>query len=255
MTARDIAFLADLIEGGRLAWPPDAGQFGSLVPDSVKEGATRLLTGAASVGASPEGAVWFLREIAAERASGEALNTLVQPVVSGPRFVSDLRETDSAFREIVAAAKHDLLITGFALHNGQAILATLAERMDRDQGLSVSLCLDIARPHGDTSDEQAIIARFVHRFRSVEWPSKRLPTLYYDPRSLAIDATEKSSLHAKVVVADSSHVMIGSANLTEAAFVRNIEIGVMIALPAIASAIRFHIESLIRERILQQVPL
>jgi phosphatidylserine/phosphatidylglycerophosphate/cardiolipin synthase-like enzyme len=255
MTARDIAYLADLIEGGRLTWPPVQGEIRSLASQNAIDDLERLLMGAAAASNSLTGAVWFLREIAAERSAAEVLTARVQAVVSGPRFVPDLRETDAAFREIIAEAKHDILITGFALHNGRTILAALAERMDRDPTLSVVLCLDIARPHGDTSDEQAIIARFAHRFRSGEWPPGRLPTLYYDPRSVALDAELKSSLHAKVAIADSSHVLIGSANLTEAAFTRNIEIGVLISLPVVAAVIRMHIETLIRERVLQRMPL
>jgi phosphatidylserine/phosphatidylglycerophosphate/cardiolipin synthase-like enzyme len=70
-----------------------------------------------------------------------------------------------------------------------------------------------------------------------------------------IDQNTRSSLHAKLVDADNSHVLIGSANLTDAAFSRNIEIGASIALPHVAASIRTHIESLVRENALRQVPL
>ncbi len=255
MTAREIQYLADLIEGGRLPWPLDLGQLQFVGPQATAPEVRRLLTGAASTGASSAAVVWFLRAIADERAVHEAVSAKVQPIVSGPRFVPDLRETDAAFREIISEAKRNILITGFALHNGHTVLATLAERMDRDPGLSVVLCLDIARPHGDTSDEHAIVARFAHRFRSVEWPGSRLPRVYYDPRSLASNAESRSSFHAKVAVADSSQVLIGSANLTEAAFSRNIEIGVLVSLPVFAARVREHIESLCREKILLGLPL
>jgi phosphatidylserine/phosphatidylglycerophosphate/cardiolipin synthase-like enzyme len=255
MTARDLSYVADLIEGGRLTWPFDIGQLLSIAPRNAHDELVRMMTDAASIDVSPRGFVWLLREVAAERAAREALGARVQAVISGPSFVPGLRDTDGAFREIITEANYSILITGFALHNGATILAALAARMDREPDLSVVLCLDIARPHGDTSDEQAIISRFAHRFRSNEWPAKRFPKLYYDHRSLSHDAGTRSSLHAKVAVADSSRVLIGSANLTEAAISRNVEIGVLISLPEVASRIRKHIETLIRERILIELPL
>ncbi len=62
-------------------------------------------------------------------------------------------------------------------------------------------------------------------------------------------------LHAKIAVADLSCALIGSANLTEAALKRNIEIGVLIALPAFVALVRAHVEALIHNQVLIPVPL
>jgi phosphatidylserine/phosphatidylglycerophosphate/cardiolipin synthase-like enzyme len=55
------------------------------------------------------------------------------------------------------------------------------------------------------------------------------PTLqvFYDPRSLEPDAPA-GVLHAKAIVADEQFAFVTSANLTEAAFERNIDVGVLV---------------------------
>jgi len=62
-------------------------------------------------------------------------------------------------------------------------------------------------------------------------------------------------LHAKVAIADTSRALIGSANLTEAALQRNIEIGVLLSAPTPIASIRGHFEALIHNGVLLQVPL
>jgi len=255
MNSRELNFLADLIEAQRLTWPPEARQLRSVGVFGDQDECWRLLAGVAGTGASPVSAAWLLRRLADERGGREALEAAFQPVVSGPCLLPGLRNTEDVFREVVDSANSSILITGFALHGGQTVLAHLAQRMDQHPELTAVLCLDISRDSGDTSDERAIISGFATRFRQAEWPGRRLPRLFYDPRSLARSSEERSVLHAKVIVADSSRALIGSANLTEAALKRNIEIGVLIAVPAFVALIRAHIEALIHSHALVQVPL
>ena len=255
MNSRELNFLADLIEAPRLAWPPEVRQLRSVGVFGDQDECWRLLSGVAGTGGSSASAAWLLRQLADERAGREALEASVQAVVSGPCLLPGLRNTEDAFREIIDRANSSILITGFALHGGRTVLAHLAHRMDQHPGLNVVLCLDISRDSGNTSDGQSIISGFATRFRKVEWPGNRLPRLFYDPRSLARGTEERSVLHAKIAVADSSCALIGSANLTEAALKRNIEIGVLIALPAFVALVRAHVEALIHNQVLVPVPL
>jgi phosphatidylserine/phosphatidylglycerophosphate/cardiolipin synthase-like enzyme len=255
MNTRELTFLADLIEAQRLSWPPDGVQLQSSGIAGGYDECQRLLVGAVAAGSTPEAAAWMLRQIANERARRDALEAAVQPVISGPCLVSGMRRTEDAFRDIIDHATNSILITGFALHNGPIVLAHLARRMDAQPALDVVLCLDVSRAPGDSSDNQAIIAAFASRFRHVEWPGTRAPRLFYDPRSLARGADDRSALHAKIAVADSSRALVGSANLTDAALKRNIEIGVLISLPAFVARIRGHVEALIHNGILVPAPL
>jgi phosphatidylserine/phosphatidylglycerophosphate/cardiolipin synthase-like enzyme len=106
--------------------------------------------------------------------------------------------------------------------------------MDADPSLEVRLCLDVARPAGDTSHPSEILGRFAHRFRTREWPGQRLPEVLYDPRALELEPARRASLHGKCVVVDERRAFVSSANFTEAGQVRNIEIGVLVELPSIA---------------------
>ncbi|MEO8367597.1 MAG: phospholipase D-like domain-containing protein, partial [Candidatus Solibacter sp.] len=86
-----------------------------------------------------------------------------------------------------------------------------------------------------TSTDGQLIAAFAHRFRTDHWPSDRaLPEIYFDPRSLAVDAKRRAVLHAKCVVVDGRTAFVSSANFTEAAQERNIEVGVLVRSQVIA---------------------
>ena len=107
----------------------------------------------------------------------------------------------------------------------------------------------------DAARKDALLRRFAERFMRQEWPGPRMPELFYDPRSLAGGDGPRASLHAKCVVVDGAKAFIGSANLTEAAQLRNIEIGIVTADSAIAAAIERHINALIEAGHLQPLPL
>jgi len=61
-------------------------------------------------------------------------------------------------------------------------------------------------------------------------------------------------LHAKALVVDEQVALITSANLTEAALERNIELGILVRDPALASSIALHLRTLIERGLLQPLP-
>jgi phosphatidylserine/phosphatidylglycerophosphate/cardiolipin synthase-like enzyme len=66
----------------------------------------------------------------------------------------------------------------------------------------------------------------VQQFMQQQWPEgSPLPEILYDPRVLAENAAQRVSLHAKGVVIDHVKPFVSSANFTEAAQLRNIELG------------------------------
>jgi phosphatidylserine/phosphatidylglycerophosphate/cardiolipin synthase-like enzyme len=86
-----------------------------------------------------------------------------------------------------------------------------------------------------------------------EWPGGRLPELYYDPRSLDMEAIKRSSLHAKCIVADRRVAFVTSANFTEAAQTRNIEVGALIRDAAFAAQLAGHFDALVEAACLQRL--
>lgn len=72
-------------------------------------------------------------------------------------------------------------------------------------------------------------------FLADSWPFGRpRPRIYYDARTL-VPGPPYSSLHAKCVVVDGVRALVSSANFTQRAQERNIEVGVLIEDPSFAS--------------------
>ena len=153
--------------------------------------------------------------------------TGIDLVTSGPEAPGITnRDTSVVVREMFAHAKQSVTVIGYAVYQGQKVFEALAHRMDSKPELQVELFLNISRGDGDTTKSEILVSRYVERFKSHQWPKgSRLPTVYYDPRSVSDDIPIRSSLHAKCVVVDESDVFVSSANFTEAGQERNIEVG------------------------------
>jgi phosphatidylserine/phosphatidylglycerophosphate/cardiolipin synthase-like enzyme len=181
---------------------------------------------------------------------------LVDMVWTGPETLGITnRDTGVVVRELFGAAESEVLVAGFAVYQGRAVFGRLAERMVERPHLRVKLFLDVQRHPGDTSLPEALVRRFAHRFRTQEWPGDKLPDLYYDPRSLDLDAVKRSSLHAKCVVVDRRVALVTSANFTEAAQARNIEVGALIRDERFAVRLAGHFETLADVGLLRQLDL
>jgi phosphatidylserine/phosphatidylglycerophosphate/cardiolipin synthase-like enzyme len=154
------------------------------------------------------------------------------------------RDTAVVVRELFASAESEVLVAGFAVHQGKEVFKRLAQRMDERPTLKVKFFLDVRRGATDTSVPEELLSRFAERFWSQEWPGERLPELYYDPRSLDLEAAKRSSLHAKCTVIDRRLALVTSANFTEAAQTRNIEVGALIRCERFAERLAGHFVTL-----------
>lgn len=254
LSVDDLELLAKEIRSGRLPSPFSSaaltrylGQAPQMV-DSLGSELKQLC----DAGMKPEHIALLLELGAAERRRSRPIEEALDLVSTGPEagaLVS--RDTGVVVRELFSSAREHVLVVGYAVHKGRSIFETLAQRMAERPDLKVTLCLDVQRPVGDTSLPSEIVARFAARFRAREWPGKRLPAIYFDPRSLDLDPSRRASLHAKCVVADREVAFISSANFTEAAQVRNIEVGVLVRSTSIARRLAQHFESLIAAGALQ----
>jgi phosphatidylserine/phosphatidylglycerophosphate/cardiolipin synthase-like enzyme len=172
----------------------------------------------------------LLEAVASERQTAEwESDKRLQLVWSGPeREGAGSRDTAVIVRDLFGGAERSVIVTGYVVYGGEAILGRLAERMREVPGLDVRLFLNVARPAADVADEAVLARRFCERFFEREWPWSERPRLYYDPRSLTLNPAERAVLHAKCVVVDDERAFVTSANLTEAAQYRNIECGVLV---------------------------
>lgn len=154
------------------------------------------------------------------------------------------RNTRQVYDELIATAVRSIWISTFAYFDGQHAFKSLADRMTAIPGLQVRIMLNIQRRHGDTTPAEELTAQFANRFWSKDWPGERKPGVYYDPRSLEADGPE-GVLHAKAIVVDEQAALVTSANLTEAAFDRNIEVGILTRDQLLATSLVRHFRVLI----------
>ena len=255
VSTRGLDGIAKDLRSGRLAPPyTPLGLHGHALGETARElagGMQRL----ADEGVRPEALARIIDAIVADRGERAGSAEAIDLVWSGPECEGVAsRDTGVVVREMFREARDSVILAGYAVHQGRRVFRDLAARMDRDRDLKARLYLDVRRPRTDTSLDSEILARFSLRFRTEEWPGERLPEVYYDPRSLSLDPQKRSALHAKVVVADRRIALVSSANFTEAAQERNIEVGVLIREQAFAARLAGHFDSLASAGALRVVP-
>jgi len=176
-------------------------------------------------------------------------------VWSGPSVPGiPARDTRRVYEELLGSAQRTIWATSFAYFDGPRVFEILARRMESIPALQVTLLLNIQCRKGDTSTADALVGRFADQFWGTDWPGSSRPEVFFDPRSLELDAPG-GVLHAKAVVADDEAVFVTSANLTEAALDRNIEIGLLVRDHALALSVTSHFRGLIERGRLSPLPM
>lgn len=245
LTDADLGALAAALRSGRLHAPFTAISVQRSCP-AIHAGTTAArLQQLHDEGMQPQHLALLAETIIRTRARLPQPTDLVDLVWTGPETMGVTnRDTGVVVRELFGSAESEVLVAGFAVYQGRSIFKTLADRMEVRPALRVKLFLDVQRHPTDTSLDHEVLRRFVHRFRTQEWPGQRQPELYYDPRSLDLDAVKHSSLHAKCIVVDRRVAFVTSANFTEAAQMRNIEVGALIRCERFAARLAGHFETL-----------
>jgi phosphatidylserine/phosphatidylglycerophosphate/cardiolipin synthase-like enzyme len=191
-----------------------------------------------------------------DRTQHPVAEDLIDLVWTGPEAPGIVnRETSVVVREMFQNARESVIVAGYAVYQGQVVFRELADRMDDLLGLQVQMFLDIQRPPHDESSPSELVRIFSERFVQTQWPGKRLPKVYYDPRSLVLEHAKRASLHAKCIVVDNVQAFVSSANFTEAAQTKNIEVGVHLCLPPFARRLAEHFEALAAVGALRPIPL
>ncbi len=191
--------------------------------------------------------------LARDRARIPKLEDVLDLVTTGPDVAGMTnRDTSVVVRELFAVPQRSVLVAGYAVYQGREVFRALADRMAERPELAVRMFLDVQRGPGDTSMASELVKRFAERFKTREWPEGRpLPQVFYDPRSLDLEADKRACLHAKCVVVDGEAVFVSSANFTEAAQERNIEMGLLVRSRWLAERVTRHFETLLAAGLLE----
>ncbi len=252
---QDLIRLADLLEAGLLAPPWGALSLRDHIAAAHADAVARCFGELSERDMPPGHVALLLRAFAAGAQAAGGSSWPVELVVSGPDVTGGARDTGVVVRQLFGKARERVLAVGFAVRQGKSVFKVLADRLDDDESLEAILCIDARRQPGDTSLDREVLRRFANEFVRQEWPGSRLPRVYYDPRSLAPAGRTASSMHAKCVVIDGREALVTSANFTEAAQQRNIELGLLADSEGVASRIEDHFKSLIRNGFLDRLPL
>jgi phosphatidylserine/phosphatidylglycerophosphate/cardiolipin synthase-like enzyme len=244
--------LASALESGLLGPSPTPTSLDSVLGNrvGVEEVAAALLELGRLGVSGPAAGVW-LRTVA----QASAHTPKPDLVWSGPEVPGlNARDTRQVYEELLGSAERSIWASTFAFFDGPKAFEVLARRMDSRPALHVTLLLNIQRKRGDTTASDQLVRRFADHFWKTDWPGSSHPSVFYDPRALDLEG-RGGVLHAKAVVADDEAVFVTSANLTEAALDRNIELGVLIRDRAFALTISGYFRSLIDRDLLKPLPL
>lgn len=168
----------------------------------------------------------------------------ITPVWSGPaNGVFPVRRFDQVLYDLITQARQRILIVTFAAHK----VAHLCDHLQTAvaNGVTLTLVLEAA----ETSEGQlsfdalnAFSALPKNSYAVYYWP------LDYRPRN---SAGRPGKLHAKCAVVDST-ALVGSGNLTDDAFNRNMELGLLVNNLSVANLLHNHFTALINSNSLMK---
>ena len=167
-------------------------------------------------------------------------------VWTGPRPVQTptLRRLDQALYDLVLSAQRRILLVTFAAAKITRLKTALMEAATR--GVSIRLILEFEDASAGQLSRDALSA-FTG---SVEYQAE----IYYWPSAQRERNAhgKPGKLHAKCAVVDDA-VLVSSANLTDDAFNRNMEMGVLLRVPALAEQVNRHFTVLIEAGVLREL--
>ena len=213
----ELVALRDAVANGEVGAPVTEralvamGGFASIVPHA-----------AAIANVPADALVTLLDVLLAERAERSHGARLVWsgPSVIGARAVG----TTEALAELFGRASQSVLLAGYAFDHGARILEPLHAAMTR--GARAEIYMHVEESKDD--DPEAAAKRAVVKFFATHWPWPERPSVYYDPRTASGNEGKHASMHAKCVVVDERWSLVGSANFTDRAQTRNVEVGVLL---------------------------
>jgi phosphatidylserine/phosphatidylglycerophosphate/cardiolipin synthase-like enzyme len=252
LSDRDMGEVANALRSGRLSAPFSSVAVQRLIAGNGEPALTEDLRRLADSGFTSEQIATTLEIVQSDRLQRPRVEDVLQLVTTGPEVEGIAnRDTSVVVRDLFANATLSVFVAGYAVYQGQRVFQSLADRMVEIPTLQVRLFLDIQRGYGETTSAAELMGRFAQRFRQTQWPAERpLPKVYFDPRSLDVDLKQRTALHAKCVVIDDCNIFVSSANFTEAAQQRNIELGLLFRSAATASSITNYFDSMLRQQLL-----
>lgn len=172
--------------------------------------------------------------------------SLTEIIWTGPtnnRF--PVRRIDQVLYDLVSAARRRIVLVTFAAHRVRHLCAHLTQAVER--GVELTLIVE-----SEGESEGQLTRDAVAAFQSIPVTHTRI---YYWPHEKRErnQAGRPGKLHVKCAIVDDV-ALIGSANLTDDAFNRNMELGLLVREETTVLTIAEHFNELIRSGVLVEVP-
>jgi phosphatidylserine/phosphatidylglycerophosphate/cardiolipin synthase-like enzyme len=226
LPARDLETLAAALRSSRLGPNSAAVDLQAFFGQAWATQIAADLRGLASLGFSGIQMACAIELIAQARTADANAGGSIDLVTTGP-LPSAEGDTRVVVQQLFYEAKHSILIAGYEFYNSEPVFRALANRMAAEPRLQVRFCVNLSPVQN--GGEAAAVKGFLTAFQRFHWPEHcPLPAFYYDPRTIVPPPALQHRLHAKCVVVDGEQAFISSANFTEAAHERNIEVGVLL---------------------------
>ena len=173
-------------------------------------------------------------------------STSAELVWTGPEISeSGLRKTGQALLQLINDAKEELTIVSFAVYRIPEVVAALDRALKRNVSLRVIAERTSVERSSKILDVEANLGNVVLEKGNVfVWPEHKRPVNSKGKRGL---------LHIKCAVADKAMLFISSANLTENALRLNMEMGILLHHPTLATQVTRHIDALISQGTFERV--
>jgi phosphatidylserine/phosphatidylglycerophosphate/cardiolipin synthase-like enzyme len=158
----------------------------------------------------------------------------VEVVVTGPDSpAAPARLTSEVVRQLIDQATHRVTLVSYAAYRVPSVITALDAAVAR--GVLVRLILESPEKLEGGGGAAAYA-----RYQTYHWPvGRRQPP--------------DGKLHAKAVIIDGRDVLLTSANMTTAAYDKNIELGVLCRGGGVASQVQRHFDALIASGVLEAV--
>lgn len=213
------------------------------VPTDAYRDQARMLLNAIDDAEVDERAVGLAIAAARER-ERTARAERISIVWTGPESEAvAMRRTDQALLELIAMTRERLIVVSFAVYKVPEIATALVACTER--GCDVAVVLESEAESGGkvTFDmSEALGSEVAEHATLYTWPAELRPD---------VGVGRRASLHAKCAVADGARLLVSSANLTEYALTKNMELGLLVEGGDVPARVQSHLEALIAGNVLR----
>jgi phosphatidylserine/phosphatidylglycerophosphate/cardiolipin synthase-like enzyme len=146
-----------------------------------------------------------------------------------------MRRVDQVMYELIDGAGSHVLLVTYAAYGADKVANALKRASDR--GVKVEMVVEVAESSGGSLsfDSVAALRNAVPRASIMWWPREK--------RAVA-ESGRPGSMHAKCLVVDRTIALVSSANLTDYALERNMELGLVVRGGDVPARLAAHFQQL-----------